>query len=87
MQKITRRPQKKKNPEKKAKIANKRLARGRRRNRQRKLAQKLSRMANKIDRGEYEGIKNSPLLHLNWDYVIKRSLIANAAMKKSGKNP
>jgi hypothetical protein len=82
MQKITRRPQKKKSARKRLKAANNRAARGRARNRQRKLAQKLSRMANKIDRGEYEGIKNSPLLHLNWDYVIKRSLIANSAMKK-----
>ena len=49
----------------------------------RKLARKLTRMANKIDRGEYKGIANSPLLNLNWDYVIKRSLVANSSWKKS----
>jgi hypothetical protein len=49
----------------------------------RKLARKLSKMATLIDKGEYQGIANSPLLHLNWDYVIKRSLLANSSWKKS----
>ncbi len=48
----------------------------------RKLARKLTRMANKIDCGEYKGIANSPLLQLNWDYVVKRSLMANASWEK-----
>ena len=85
MQKITRRPQQKKSAQKKAKAANNRLKRQQRREHQRKLARKLNRMANKIDKGEFMGIRNSPLLHLNWDYVIKRSLLANSSWKKASK--
>jgi len=44
----------------------------------RKLARKLSRIATMIDKGEYNGVKNSPLLQLNWDFVIKRSMIAKS---------
>ena len=81
--KVTRRPGRKRNPEKAKQGHKHRLRKQARREHQRKLAQKLSRMANMIDRGEYRGIANSPLLALNWDYVIKRSLIANSSWKKA----
>lgn len=83
MQKITRRPQKK-NARNVAKTRDKRrLAKREKHEHQRKLARKLTRMATQIDKGNYRGIANSPLLHLNWDFVIRRSLIANSSWKKA----
>jgi hypothetical protein len=84
MQSISRRPAAKKTKKQaRAKAANRRQLKRQHREHQRKLARKLNRMANMIDRGGYRGIANSPLLRLNWDYVIKRSLVANKALKKA----
>lgn len=79
---VTRRPGRKKCPEKVKTRNNRRRLRRAGHEYTRKLARKLTRMANTIDRGGYEGIKNSPLLQLNWDFVIKRSLLANSSWKK-----
>jgi hypothetical protein len=84
MQQITRRPQRKNTNRKRVMIANNRRKKQARRRHQRKMARKLTKMATLIDKGEYRGIANSPLLHLNWDYVIKRSLTANTSWKQAG---
>lgn len=81
--KVTRRPGRKKCPHGVKQRNNRRRQKQAGLEYTRKLARKLTRMANRIDRGEYKGIANSPLLHLNWDYVIKRSLVANSSWKKT----
>ena len=36
---------------------------------ERKLVRKLWHISEKVRVGQYEGVKHSPLLHLNWDRV------------------
>ena len=80
---VTRRPGRRKNPSAVKARNNRRRRKEDARQYTRKLARKLSRMANMIDKGEYKGVANSPLLQLNWDFVIKRSLVANSSWKKA----
>ena len=72
MQKITRRPAPRKKSEHKAKERDKRRRlRQARREHQRKMKRKLCHIVEELRRGNYRGVKNSPLLRANLPYAMK----------------
>jgi hypothetical protein len=69
MRRPTRRPTKKKAARKKAMAANNRQLKQLRRKKQRKLKTKLLKIIDKIGMGYYDGVKDSPLMKANWNFV------------------
>lgn len=70
MQKVTRRPSKKKNPGKVNRANMRRQARAQARERARKRKRKFLRLVEEVGIGNYDGVKSSPLLHANWGRVM-----------------
>ena len=72
MRRPTRRPTKKKSARKQAMAANNRVRKEAARKHQRKLKTKLLRIIDQIGMGYFNGVKDSPLMKANWNFVQRQ---------------